>query len=410
MKHYQRDGIDFVTDLVWQHPIPGEKFNLKKYREDCAFDFYCKTNKLGNTYGFGRYPRDEDGKIILKLKKPVSLGLYIIESVDIEAEKDVNLFVCFCFDNSLDIPSYGYVFIYNGTILPEDGEFIGSLDEVKARIKQLTKLYNGKAAFVPDDVPFYDDMSFEFETGLQIYKISSTHDEHTGAFISASENVFWQKDRRKSSVSSLRNLDNTKQKRLIVLLAGLVIASGLTYGIKEYFFPDISFDDVDDVAHSAPTSYPAKVFIDACLAQANYIVNSYTWQTVSYTCNLKGINVQYRNDGGSPAQLEQLIGKKVKLTKNGETIALPIKLPEVSTPIVSKTPLANPAENLQLMADKLGFVVTINGNKVNINSGYSPIWLYNNGVIHEFNLSEISVSPEATGFMNWKISGEINAN
>jgi hypothetical protein len=410
MKHYQRDGIDFVTDLVWQSKLPSEKFNLKLYRKDCAFDFYCKTNKLGHTYGFGRYPRDDDNKIAVKLKKPVSLGLFIIESVDIgDADSNVNLFICFCFDNSTNNQTYGYVFIYNGTILPEDGEYVGSLDEVKAKIKQLSKQYNAEVAFIPDDVPFYNDLAFEYESKLKIYPLASKLDEKTGEMISASEHIFWQQNKQKSRVCSIKNLDNTKQKKAAFYIGLLIIAGAISYGAKEYFYPDISIDDLSDEVVAKPTAYPAKVFINKCLAKSNLFVFNTSWQLTNFSCTDKGINVTYKSDDGKLQELENQIKQKVKYQNGIATAHLNIDLPDNVADQTSQV-TDDVIDALQDAAIKMEFTATINGNKFDISSGYSPVFLYENNIIDKLNLSEISMVPDtSSGFMNWKILGEFNA-
>lgn len=414
MKHYERDGIDFITDLVWQQPVPNEKFSLKTYRDDCSFDFYCKTTKLGSTYGFGRYPKDGDGNLLLKLKNPLSLALYIIESVDIEAEKGVNIFVCFCFDDNHQSPSYGYIFLYNGSILPEDGEFIGSIEEVKARIKNLAKTYNAKAAFVPDDVPFHNDISFEYETGLEIYELKSHLDEKSGQVISASEYIFWRKIKSKKSASRLRNLDDKRQKQLIILIMILIMLSAIGFGVKSYFFPNVDMDDVEDnvVQTTVPISYPANIFIDACLSKFNkFAVNKVGWQLNSYKCTVKGLEISYLSNGGKLLDLQTMIGESVNFNSTGANLKIKIDLPNKSLNTMSAYgTLAEQVDNLEDAGQKLGFVVNVSQKRVDISSSYSPIFLYENGIINKLNLSEITVTlNNSSGFMDWKIIGEINA-
>lgn len=409
MKHYQRNGINFLTDLVWQKLIPGEKISLKKYRENCKFDFFCKVSKL-STYGFGRWSRDNDGKIIFKPKKPVSLGMYIIDAIEIDAEKDVSLFVCFCFDNNATAPVYGYVFLYDGTFLPEEGEYLGSLDEVKAKIRNLSKQYNAKIAFVPDDVPFYNDLSFENETGLEIRKLESTIDEKTGEIILASERYFWSKATpRRLRSCAIRTLDTKKQKRLLIALASLSIVSLLGIGAKAIFYPDISTDDLELVAK--PTAYPAQIFINNCLANLNtLVIDNANWQTVSYKCTVQGIQLVYKQStSGQLLELERLIGHKVIKSQNGAVLDLSIQLPEDPKLNIINFKSVEFLDKLQNLGEKLGLTINAVNNKVNITSSYSPIFLYNSGIINQLNLSEISAVPDGNaGFLNWTITGDIN--
>lgn len=406
MKHYQRGKINFITDLIWQRLIPGEKFSLKRYRQDAKFDFYCKVSKL-STYGFGRWSRDNDGKIVFQPKKPISLGMYIIDAIEIDAEKDVNLFVCFCFDNNTSVPIYGYVFLYNGTFLPEEGEYLGSLDEVKAKIRSLSKQYNAKIAFVPDDVPFYNDLSFENETGLEIRKLESILDEKTGTVISASDRYFWSKaTSRRLRTCAIRTLDNKKQKRIIATLASFLAIGLLGIGTKLVFYPEITADDIEVIAK--PTSYPAQIFINQCLNNfAKLAVNNVNWQMSSYKCNTQGMQFVYvSSDTGALIDLEKIIGHKVAKSQNGAVYNVPIQLPD--NPILNQVN-ADFADKLQDLGQKLGLTVNVVNSKVNITSSYSPVFLYNNGIINQLNLSEISAVPDSnTGFLNWTITGEIN--
>lgn len=404
MKYYVRNGVEFVTGLMWQQHIPNEKFILKNYRNNCKFDFYCKTNKLGTTYGFGRYPRDDSNNILLKLKSPISLGVFIVESIDLSVGKDVNIFICFCFEDSTNNPTYGYIFIYNGTILPEDGEFIGSLDEVKAKIKYLTKLYNGKIAYVPDDVPFYNDGAFEFETGLEIKQLLSEEDS-SGTLIPASEYFIWQNPKK----GKLKSLDRKKQK--IWIGSGIALISLILFsvGVKQWLYPDLNIDDLSDEVVIKPTAYPAKIFITACLDNSKIFSLPLTWTLTNFKCTDKGIDVTYKSDEGKLLELEQKLGKKAKYQNGIANVHFDIKLPDtITTPESQSTD--NAIDTLENAATKLNFTANINDKKFDITSSYSPIFLYDNNIINQFNLSEISMTPDTnSGFMNWKILGETNA-
>lgn len=413
MKHYRKNGLDFVTDLVWQKQSENNKISLKLFREDCKFDFYCKSSSL-NSYGFGRLIRDSKGIPIFKTKNLLSLGAYITESV--ETDKNINLFICFCFDNNKDAdvdPTYGYVFLYQGSILPEDGEYIGSLDEVKARIKSLSKLYKARAAFIPDDVPFHNDSPFEYETGLKIYVLKSVIDENTEKLIPASEYIFWRKTRDKVKASRIRSLDNKKQKKI---LAGVVFTTVLTFVgifVKSYFFPEQDLNDVTEqvATITSPTSYPSKIFIASCFAKFDKLINTnQNWLMDSFKCTTKGIEVTYKSNNGMIIDLQKMIGESVTYTPTGASLKLKIQLP-TELPLEPSIPsLSEQIDSLHNAAEKLGFTVNVNNKKVDITSGYSPLFLYQNNIINELNLSEISMTNSSdNGFMDWRIVGEINA-
>ncbi len=78
-------------------------------------------------------------------------------------------------------------------------------------------------------------------------------------------------------------------------------------------------------------------------------------------------------------------------------------------PNKSYQPYVEQIETLKGMADKYGLLIKVNGlKKVEISSSLSPIFLYNNNIINNINILEISMQLNSNGFFNWIIRGELN--
>ena len=169
MQINKKNDIDFITDLVWHKSTENNKVSLKQYKKECQFDYYCKTAAISSLYGFMR----SDG---IELKNPVSLAVYILESLDIESGDD-SVFLCFNFHekNNDGDSLYGYILFYRGSILPERGEYIGKAEQVQLEMCNLAKRYGIKMAKIFDDVPFYNNQHFILESELNVTPILSYH-------------------------------------------------------------------------------------------------------------------------------------------------------------------------------------------------------------------------------------------
>ena len=410
---FNKDGVNFVTDLVWQKQTENNKITLKKYRTECKFDYYCRTSKIATTYGFARALKDKDDKPVL-IKNPTSLAIYIIESVDVDAEAD--LFICFKFSAPTDIgePLYGYILLYRGSVAPEDGEFVGSLIDVESRIETVAKRYGTKWAFITDDVPFHANANFASRTGLEVAVLQSKPDPKTGIRVPASEYSFWSRNRKRKvqagRIKSMAGLD--KQKK--VILAGIGVALLLCVGIfvKSTYFAE---DDITQIAAKvtqtpAPTAYTAASLINVCLAKYDkLVISTPTWSTANFKCNAKGIDVSYLSNGGSLGELAKLTGESaIVYAPNGASLHTSINVQRLLPGSYQGKNLGGAIDALTNAADKLQFKATITQNRFDVQSSYSPIFLFQNGIINQFNLSDISVVPTQDGFYTWSLKGEFN--
>jgi hypothetical protein len=376
-------------------------------------------NSQKPTYGFGRLQLNSDGKPIAKHKKLVSLALYVAMIVELK-DKNLDQFICFKFENrprknGEDQNLYGYVFIYRQTIFPEDGEFVGSLSEVKTRVKILAKKFGVKFAFVPDDVPFYNDEPFSQETGLKLIALDSVKDENGKIIMSSSDVTFWQKSRKDkilySFLSRMRNLSGlSKLKKTILLCSGLSIIAitMILYIAKNYFFID-NVLPVNRIINTT-NSFPAKVFIEKCLSNFDKLmVEQDNWQVQSFQCTKSGISIIYQSTG--LVQRENLFKltqeSNIVFNQNSATLSKHLNFTNIM-PEKSKESTVNILDKLNYVAQKLDFKVSITQKSFDIQTRFSPIFLYNNNVIQGLNLNEISMSVDNSGFFNWHIKGHLN--
>lgn len=418
MKQYNKLGLIFVTDLIWQKQTEHNKISINQYANECGFNLYCKySSPFGLSYGFTRLSSETDSKKIKKKhsSKYVSLGVWIIESFFDDAV-DENLIVCFCFNKAEEL--YGYIAIAHGSVLAEDGEYIGNLDEVRARTKSLIKQHSIKIAIIPDDVPFYNDSVLEHDTGVRILPQESKYDPVNGKLTSASDFLFWSPDKKsvtpKLKVSRLKTIDLNRNKKIIGFFVGVFAFLSLSYFVYDKYFTNTTLEDLQEqvIPLAKPTSYPAKMFITACLD--NYdkrVINTSEWATDNYRCSLTGIDVSYRKlVDAKLSELTNQLGESVLFNAQGATAKFKINLP---TSLPDSLPSNN--DNFELIdmlnnaAAKLNFTVNINQDKVEITSGYSPVFLYNNMIIDRINISEISMSVDSqSGFNSWRILGDLN--
>lgn len=407
MKYYSHNGINFVTDLIWQVRSSNEKFALNNYFKDCKFDFYCRSTQFKNIYGFGRYPTDGTQKeSFLKLKTTKSLALHIVDSLS-EIETTDSSIVCFCFDKQAPNPLYGYVFVYQGVISPEGGEFLGSLDELRENMKQLTNRYSIDAVFIPDDIPFFNNSAFEYELGVKFNILYSDDDN-----MSASEYLFFNQRRY---YGTIRKLDRSKEKKLAIIFVIIMMILLVAYFVADYYIEDESenLDLVPDVAKELVVkSYPAQMFINHCLKDFDkYIVNNGHWQTKSFKCTTDAIEVDYyATYTGDNSDLQALLNHQVVIKSDSEAeLKEKILFPHY-TAVSDAVSRDEKSEALEKASRLLDMKTNINGNSFEISSGYSPVFLYQNKIINNLYLSEVAMTlNNDTGFMDWKIVGEINA-
>lgn len=410
---YARDGVNFVTDLIWQKQTI-QKRPLKKYRSECRFEYFCKNNHFATIFGFGREMKDMDGKPLV-IKNPTSLAIFILESIDLQ-NKNVDLFIVFRFSpiNEELEPYYGYILLLKGCVAPEDGEYVGTLASVETKIIDAAKRYDIKMAYIAEDVSLARNPAFKNKSGLEISVIVNRMDKKSGKLVTASEDRFWQSKDRKAKIAAakiktMKSLD--KQRNLLIGAGAMSVVAIIGLVVKSYYFTDdVEKIIVQKVAPPPPpTAYTAYSMISACLARSDQlIINTDKWQTSSLRCNAKGIDMVYKSTNGGLEELEKLTGEStIVYNQNGAT--LHVKLSDRTIPAVyNGRNLTAEVDQLNDIGRKMNIKIQIAQNKFTLSSPYSPVFLYQNGIINQYNLSEINMSQDQTGFMKWDIKGEFN--
>lgn len=160
MKLVKKSDYVFATGMFWQIPDEGKRFlNISKLTKDTKNNMFCHI-KVINTWGFCR--RDE----LNKEKKIASFGKYIIEASGLSTEHS-NSIICFKFKNAgevdeegkcLEYDLYGYIVLLNGTICPDEGEYVAKIDMVRTSIYEKASKHDIETLYLPVEVSgqFFD--------------------------------------------------------------------------------------------------------------------------------------------------------------------------------------------------------------------------------------------------------------
>lgn len=155
MRLLVKDGYYFASGMFWQIADEGRRSpNLSKLVKDTKHDLYCQLKSFRTTWGFCK--KDE----LNGVKQVASLGKYIITASDLLNKSD-NLIIVYKFKNKgeldeFDLPLvedlYGYIILLNGTICPDDGEYVSNFDSIYESIIQQTNRYEIDYLYLTSDV------------------------------------------------------------------------------------------------------------------------------------------------------------------------------------------------------------------------------------------------------------------
>ena len=150
-----KNGYKFATGMFWQIPDEGKRvLNLSKLIKDTKHNMFCQIKSIKPTWGFCR--RDD----LLAEKKVASLGKFIIDTSKLSANY-ANSIICYKFKNVGEIDDdgktlvqdlYGYVVLLNGTICPDEGEYVAEFAAVRESIVQKATRHEIEALYLPSDV------------------------------------------------------------------------------------------------------------------------------------------------------------------------------------------------------------------------------------------------------------------
>src|SRR6185437_13556009 len=162
MKLVTKNNYKFATGMFWQIPDDGKrKINLSKLVKDTKQNMFCIIRTINPTWGFC-YKDEMQGE-----KKVASLGKFIIEASKLSASY-ANSIICFKFKSvgeldddgrALDSDLYGYIVLLNGTICPDEGEYVSNFEMVRESIIQKAKKHEIETLYLP------------FEVALELFSI-----------------------------------------------------------------------------------------------------------------------------------------------------------------------------------------------------------------------------------------------
>lgn len=155
MKLVTKNNYKFATGMFWQIPDDGKrKINLSKLVKDTKHNMFCNIKRINPTWGFC-FKDEMQGE-----KKVASLGKFIIEASKLSASY-ANSIICFKFKSvgeldddgrALDSDLYGYIVLLNGTICPDDGEYVSTFEMVRESIIQKAKKHEIETLYLPFEV------------------------------------------------------------------------------------------------------------------------------------------------------------------------------------------------------------------------------------------------------------------
>lgn len=154
MKIIVKKGYYFLTGMFWQIPDDGKRTpNFTKIIKDIKLDYYCSIKKIAPTWGF--CSKDD----LKGHRKVASLGKYIVECSNLSLNYSDSI-ICYKFKSygeeedgqSLDSDLYGYIVLLNGTICPDDGEYVSTFDAIRESILQISKKHAIETLYLPLDV------------------------------------------------------------------------------------------------------------------------------------------------------------------------------------------------------------------------------------------------------------------
>lgn len=153
MKLITKNGLSFAAGMFWQIADEGKRsINLAKLIKDTQHNRFCYIKRIA-TWGFCH--KDELGG----QRKIASLGKFIIESSKL-SNQYANCIICFKFKSFgemdegriLDHDLYGYIVLLNGTICPDEGEYVAKIEMVVQSIYEIASKYDIETLYLPVEV------------------------------------------------------------------------------------------------------------------------------------------------------------------------------------------------------------------------------------------------------------------
>ncbi len=162
MKLLTKNGYKYAVGMFWQIPDKGKKtINLSKLVKDTGHNMYCQIGKHDETqksfkltYGFC----NKDG--LQGEKKVSSLGKFIVDASNLTAEY-ANSIICYKFKDAGEIDEsgkalvedlFGYIVLLNGTICPNEGEYVAPFESIRQSVIDKANQHNITTLYLPSDI------------------------------------------------------------------------------------------------------------------------------------------------------------------------------------------------------------------------------------------------------------------
>ncbi len=155
MKVLNKSGYAFASGMFWQIADEGKRApNLAKLAKDTNNDMYCYIKSYRPTWGFCKHSE------LNGFKKVASLGKYIISASGLLGKPN-NIIIVYKFksvneldefEGSLNEDLYGYIILLNGTICPDEGDYVSNFESVYESIIQKANRYEIEYLYLTLDV------------------------------------------------------------------------------------------------------------------------------------------------------------------------------------------------------------------------------------------------------------------
>lgn len=263
MKLIIKNGFTLATGMFWQIPDEGKRsINLRKLSRDTRQNMFCYVKSI-NTWGFCH--KEE----LQKIKRVASMGQFIIEASKLSTAY-ANSIICFKFKNIGEIDEgevlehdlYGYIVLVNGTICPEDGEYVAKIEMVRQSVYEKATKHDIETLYLPVEVSgqFFNifeilDDAYNNEELLKrvMFNLSETQLQNLEEFIeqNLSDNIDYSRithDLTEIDINSLRRLikdpmfskqlKSHKEKNLRYLIPNIIV---LPYTSDEIYWQKDKF-------------------------------------------------------------------------------------------------------------------------------------------------------------------------
>lgn len=288
MRLLTKNNYKFATGIFWQIPDEGRRaINLTKLARDTGHNMCCYVKSIKPTWGFC-HKRELHNE-----KKIASLGKFIIETSSLSATY-ANSIICYKFKDSYELDEvgnnlqtslFGYIVLLNGTICPDEGEYVAEFTAIRESIISKAKKYEIETLYLPSDVAY----EFSFETSKNVSEQDLKYlIPNVCVLTLSSDEIYWKNQKFKSNFKKsllIPLATQTTQKYKIMALCVLIsIFIYLLYGSdSENILTPISSPQF---ITPLPNAVSPEQLINACIVNNDrYFGSLGMWSLISLKCN-----------------------------------------------------------------------------------------------------------------------------